>query len=70
MDLRTAAADNDWRSVAYGNGVLVAVGVSGIGNRVMTSADGINWASQISAADNYWAGVTYAAGMFVAVSGC
>ena len=34
---RTSAADNDWRSVAYGNGLFVAVSSSGTGNRVMTS---------------------------------
>ncbi len=39
---RTSAADNDWRSIAYGNGIFVAVAVTGTGNRVMTSADGIN----------------------------
>ena len=34
---RTSAADNDWVSVAYGNGLWVAVASSGTGNRVMTS---------------------------------
>ena len=34
--IRTSAADNDWRSVAYGNGMFVAVASSGTGNRVMT----------------------------------
>ena len=34
---RTSAADNDWRSVCYGNGLFVAVSSSGTGNRVMTS---------------------------------
>ena len=35
--IRTSAADNDWRSVTYGNGLFVAVANSGAGNRVMTS---------------------------------
>ena len=36
---RSAAAANNWVSVAYGNGVFVAVATSG-SNRVMTSTDG------------------------------
>jgi predicted RecA/RadA family phage recombinase len=64
---RASAADNDWWGVAYGNGLFVAVGLSGTGNRVMTSPDGITWTSQSSAADNYWYGVTYGNGLFVAV---
>jgi hypothetical protein len=33
---RTSAADNAWLSVTYGNGLFVAVAISGTGNRVMT----------------------------------
>ena len=65
---RTSAVDNDWRSVAYGNGLFVAVSSSGTGNRVMTSPDGINWTSRTSAADNNWESVAYGNGIFVAVS--
>jgi hypothetical protein len=64
---RSAAVDNDWWGVAYGNGTFVAVGISGSGNRVMTSPDGVTWTSQTSAADNNWYGVTYGNGLFVAV---
>jgi hypothetical protein len=38
---QTSAADNDWQSVAYGNGVFVAVSDDGT-DRVMTSPDGVN----------------------------
>jgi hypothetical protein len=65
---RTSAADNAWRSVAYGNGVFVAVAASGTGNRVMTSPDGITWTARTSAADNDWRGVAYGNGLFVAVA--
>jgi hypothetical protein len=65
---RTAAADNDWRSVTYGNGLFVAVSSTGIGNHIMTSPDGITWTSRTSAADNSWQSVTYGNGLFVAVS--
>ena len=38
-----SAADNQWFSVCYGNGLFVAVAFTGSGNRVMTSPDGITW---------------------------
>jgi len=66
--IRVSAADNNWRSVAYGNGLFVAVAYSGTGNRVMTSPDGINWTIRVSAADNDWYSVTYGNGLFVAVA--
>ena len=66
---QTSASDNAWVSVAYGNGLFVAVAVSGSGNRVMTSPDGITWTSRTSAADNSWSSVTYGNGLFVAVAG-
>jgi surface protein len=65
---RTSAADNNWNSVAYGNGLWVAVAFSGTGNRVMTSPDGITWTSRTSAADNNWKSVAYGNGLWVAVA--
>ncbi len=65
---RTSAADNDWYSVTYGNGLFVAVAGSGTGNQVMTSPDGITWTSRTSAADNVWNSVTYGNGLFVVVA--
>jgi len=65
---RVSAADNDWRGVTYGNGLWVAVSSSGVGNRVMTSPDGITWTSRTSAADNFWRSVTFGNGLFVAIS--
>lgn len=49
---RSSAADNSWLSVAYGEGLFVAVASSGGGNRVMTSPDGVTWTSRQSAEDN------------------
>jgi len=66
--IQTSAADNEWFSVAYGNGLFVAVAITGTGNRVMTSPDGITWTSRTSAADNGWRSVAYGNGLFVAVS--
>jgi hypothetical protein len=64
---RTSAADNSWRSVAYGNGVFVAVSMDGT-NRVMRSTDGVTWATQSAAEANQWRSVTYGNGLFVAVA--
>jgi hypothetical protein len=51
-------------------GLLVAVALSGTGNRVMTSPDGITWTARSSAADNQWLSVTWAKelGLLVAVA--
>ena len=64
---RTSATDNNWRGVTYGNGLFVAVSDSGVGDRVMTSPDGINWTSRTPAADSTWRGVGYGNGLFVAL---
>jgi hypothetical protein len=64
---RTAAANNSWYSVTYGNGLFVAVSWDGT-NRIMTSPDGINWTSRTSPINLQWTSVTYGDGLFVAVS--
>lgn len=65
---RISAADNNWSSVAYGNGVFVAVSTSGSGNRAMYSGDGVKWATAITPADNGWSSVCFGNGLFVAVA--
>ena len=64
---RTPATSNNWKAVAYGAGVFVAVSASGTGDRVMTSPDGITWTSRVSANDANWQDVTYGNALFVAV---
>lgn len=66
--IRSSAADNQWAAVTYGNGLFVAVAITGSGNRVMTSINGSDWTIRSSAADNQWYGVTYGNGLFVAVA--
>ena len=66
--LRTAANGNDWAAVAYGDGIYVAVGRSGTGNRVMTSTDGVQWTARVTPADNDWTAITHGDGLFVAVA--
>jgi hypothetical protein len=48
---RTSPTDNIWRSVAYENGVFVAVSYTGTGDRVMTSGQ-IGLAARTTAAAN------------------
>lgn len=65
---RTSAAAYLWSSVAYGNGVFVAVSNSGAGNRAMYSSDGITWELATTPADNDWVSVCFGNGLFVAVA--
>lgn len=67
-DSRTTPSDNQWVSVAYGNNMFVAVAISGVGNRVMTSSDGTTWVSRSGIPDRNWYSITYGNGMFVAVA--
>ncbi|MCX6911613.1 MAG: hypothetical protein NT167_00870 [Verrucomicrobia bacterium] len=55
-------------SIAYGDGIFVSVGASGL---VMTSPDGLNWTQQTSGVTNNagWSGIAYGSGEFVAVAG-
>jgi len=66
------APNADWQSVAYGNGVFVAVATvtnGGGATKVMTSANGINWTARSpSSASNIWRGIAFGNGLFVAVS--
>lgn len=57
---------NNWYAITYGNGLFVATSITGTGNRVMTSPDGITWTSRTSAANNNWMNITYGNGIFVA----
>jgi hypothetical protein len=46
-----------WFSVTYGNGLFVAVAITGT-NRVMTSPNGITWTAHQAAGGNAWSLVT------------
>ena len=69
---RTSAASNNyWYDVTYGNGLFVAVarGTStGNGIQVMTSTNGTTWSLGTSNPYRTWRSVTYGNGLFVAVS--
>ncbi len=63
--VETAAENNWWDSVTYGNGLFVAVANNGT-HEVMTSPDGVTWTPRTSAM-NSAASVTYGNSLFVAV---
>jgi alpha-tubulin suppressor-like RCC1 family protein len=69
---QTAAAANSWSSVCWSEELclFVAVASSGIGNRIMTSPDGMNWTSRVNPVDNDWKSVCWSAELclFVAVA--
>ena len=66
---RTPASDNDWQSVAYGEGLFIASSTTGnVGTRIMSSPDGITWTTRVGMAQNNWWSVAYGGGQFVAVS--
>jgi hypothetical protein len=63
-----ASEQNQWHSVAYGNGVWVAVARSG-SNRIMRSTDnGLTWSSVAAPNTNQWNAVAYGNGVWVAVA--
>ena len=67
---RTAPANNlsnVWESVAYGNGLYVAVASSGL-NMVMTSPDAVTWTARTEAERNIWKSIAFGNGRFVAVA--
>ncbi len=61
----TMSTSDDWYSVAYGNGVFVAVAWS---SGVTYSTDGSTWTSANLPNSARWYSVTYGNGMFVAVA--
>ena len=66
------AATNQWSSIAFGNGVFVAISYDGPSsgtNSVMTSPDGVIWTARTPAYSTYyWSLVTFGNGLFVAIT--
>jgi len=63
-----AAEPNQWRSVAYGNGVWVAVSDNGTNQVMRSTNNGETWTAVPEAEPNEWASVAYGNGVWVAVS--
>lgn len=55
-----------WQSVAYGNGIWVAIG--GTGTQAGSSPDGITWTARTMPTSAQWNVVTFANGVFVALA--
>ena len=65
---RSSAEANIWQSVAYGNGVWIAVAFDGT-NRVMRSTNnGVTWSAVAAAEANTWESVAYGNGAWIAVA--
>jgi hypothetical protein len=62
---RDAATSADWFSVAFGDGLFVAVSLDGA---VMTSPNGIDWTERTAARAAMWSSVAFGDGLWVAVS--
>lgn len=65
----TMPTTNNWASVAYGNGVFVAVGTAsgnGATNVFAISKDGKNWSQVVVPQAALWTAVAYGAGLFCA----
>jgi uncharacterized protein YjbI with pentapeptide repeats len=58
---------NNHTCITYGNGLYVALAMSTIGQRVMTSPDAINWTTRNSSYDSGWSGIIYFNNMFIGV---
>jgi hypothetical protein len=65
---RTNPVDNNWISVAYGNGLFAAVSQDGTNNQIMTSPDSVNWTVRTTPGSTVWQAITYGNGLFVAVA--
>jgi hypothetical protein len=68
----TISVNNTWSAICWSSerSIFVAVGQSGVGNRVATSSDGVSWSVGTSAADNQWTSVCWSKekNLFVAVA--
>lgn len=54
----------NWQSVAYGNGLWVAVGLDG---EIATSTNGIIWVASTSLTNNIWRDIAFGNGKFIIV---
>ena len=57
----------NWSSVAYGNGIFVAI-ASGPSNIAATSTDGTTWTQRTLPSSSNWSSVAYGNGIFVAIA--
>ena len=63
-----ASEANSWVSVAYGNGVWIAVANNGTNQVMRSTDDGVTWTAVAAAEANAWRSVAYGNGVWVAVA--
>lgn len=64
---RTAASNDTWSAITYGNGLFVAVASSySGGGGIMTSPDGITWTLRAGVGGGGFTGIAYGNGTYVA----
>lgn len=63
---RVMPVSADWRGLAYGAGVFVAVAYNN--DKAATSADGITWILRTLPFSDRWSAVTFADGLFIAIA--
>jgi hypothetical protein len=64
---RTAASNDTWSAITFGNGLFVAVAIAyTAGGGIMTSPDGITWTLRSGVASGGYTGVTFGFGTYVA----
>lgn len=67
--LRSTAANNSWRAMAYGAGLFVACSGNGSGSlRIMTSPDGITWTLRTATGGLSYRAIAYDGTQFVCVT--
>ena len=64
---RTMPSSSSWNSVAYGNGIYVAIS-STSGTIAASSPDAITWTARTLPSSNVWRSVAYGNGTFVAIA--
>lgn len=65
---RTMPTSASWYSMAFGNGVFVALAGAGSTNIAATSPDGINWTQRTMSATATWQTITFGNGIFLAIA--
>ena len=63
----TVPEDNEWRSVAYGNGVWIGVASFGTNQVMRSTNNGVSWSS-VSVPATSWAAIAYGNGVWIAVA--
>ena len=63
-----AAEQNSWQSVAYGNGVWIAVAGDGTNYVMRSTNNGVTWSAVAAAEQNLWRSVAYGNGVWIAVA--